>query len=455
MLKYIFINILCLTLLSCSSSGPGYQEPYDPNKGETDDIEKLSDDEIMNFVQEETFKYFWNYANKESGAARERYHSATPTLNENVVTTGGSGFGLMAIIVGVERGFVTKEEGFNRLKKIVSFFESADRFHGVWPHWLDGTTGKTIPFSPQDNGGDLVETAFLAQGLICVKEYYKNGNSDEQTLSDKADELWKQIEWNWYTQGENVLYWHWSPDQGFSINLKLTGYNETMIAYVLAAASPNYPISKNVYNEGWASLGAIKSNQTQYGFPLVLKHAAGGSLGGPLFFSHYSFLGLNPKNLSDQYGNYWDLAVNHTKINRQYCISNPNNYVGYGENCWGLTASYSRNTDGTTGYAAHSPTHDYGVISPTAAISSIVYTPKESLEVMHYMYQHKNKLIGVAGFYDAFSPHYDFWVAKNYLAIDQGPQIIMIENYRTGLLWDLFMQNNDVQKGLDILNFSY
>lgn len=454
MIKRFFLYVVFIVISSCTSSGPGYQEPYNPNNNE-EEIEKLTDNEMMTFVQQETFKYFWDFANKDSGAARERYHPKDPKLNENVVTTGGTGFGLMSIIVGIERGFVSKEEGFKRLQKIISFFETADRFHGAWPHWLDGTTGKTLPFSPQDNGGDLVETAFLAQALICVKEYYKNGTDIEKDLSNKADKLWKEVEWDWYTQEQNVLYWHWSPDQEFAINLKLRGYNETMIAYVLAAASPNHKISKNVYDEGWANSGAIKSSKSQYGLPLIQNHAGDTSFGGPLFFSHYSFLGLNPKSLSDQYGNYWDLVVNHTKINRQYCIVNAKNYTGYGADCWGLTASYSRNSDGTLGYAAHSPSNDLGVISPTAAISSLPYTPKESIEVMHYMYQNKAKLVGPAGFYDAFSPHYNYWVANAYLAIDQGPQIIMIENYRTGLLWNLFMQNTDVQNGLDLLKFNY
>lgn len=455
MIQKIFILTLFLIALSCAKDdGPGYQEPYIPDNN-TPVVEKLSDIEMMDLTQKETFKYFWDFAEANSGAAKERYHPKNPTLNQNVVATGGTGFGLMAILVGIERGYVTREQAVTRLSKIVQFFETANRFHGAWPHWINGSTGNVIPFSTQDNGGDLVETAFLAQGLICVKEYFKNGTDVEKALADKADALWKGIEWNWYTQNQNALFWHWSPDYGFNINLKLRGYNETLIAYVLGAASPNYSIPKTAYTEGWANNGTIVSTSTQYSLPLVLNHAGGSNYGGPLFFSHYSFLGLNPKNLSDQYGNYWTLAVNHTKINRQYCVSNPKNFVDYGANCWGLTASYSRNSDGTIGYSAHSPSNDLGVISPTAAISSMPYTPSESLTVMHFLYQKKDKLLGPAGFYDAFSPHYNYWVADAYLAIDQGPQIIMIENHRTGLLWNLFMQNTDVKNGLNKLGFNY
>ncbi|REG89875.1 glucoamylase family protein [Winogradskyella sediminis] len=451
-MKFLSLMFTLLLCFSCGSDdGPGYQEPYNPN--DDDPVIPLTDTELMDLTQETTFKYFWDYADANSGAARERYHTDNPSDSENVVTTGGSGFGLMAILVGIERGYVTREEGFNRLSQIVDFFENADRFHGVWPHWLNGTNGSVIPFSDQDNGGDLVETAFLAQGLICVKEYFKTGSEDEAALATQADELWKGIEWNWYTQNQNALYWHWSPNNGFSINLELKGYNETLIAFILGAASPEFPIPAEVYHQGWANNGNIVSTESQYGIPLILDHAGSGS--GPLFWAHYSFLGLNPTNLSDQYANYWNLNVNHTNINYEYCVDNPNNYRDYGEDCWGLTASYSRNSDGTTGYSAHSPDNDLGVISPTAAISSIPYTPEKSLEAMHYFYSKKDILLGPAGFYDAFSPQYNDWVTERYLAIDQGPEIIMIENYRSGLLWNLFMQNEDVQNGLDTLGFTY
>lgn len=444
--------ILFALIFACGSEdGPGYQEPYNPNQNDPV-IEPLTDTEMLDLVQEETFKYFWDYANTESGAARERYHVDNPSLNANVVTTGGSGFGLMAILVGIERGYVTRTEAVARLNTILDFFENADRFHGAWSHWIDGGTGNVLPFSAEDNGGDLVETAFLAQGLICIKEYFKNGTTEEQALATQADNLWKGIEWDWYTQNQNTLYWHWSPSNDFSINLELKGYNETLIAYVLGAASPDYTIPTDAYHQGWASNGNIVSGASQYGIPLILDHAGTGT--GPLFWAHYSHLGLNPTNLTDQYANYWDLNVNHTNINYEHCVDNPNNYAGYGADCWGLTASYSRNNDGSVGYNAHEPENDTGVISPTAAISSMPYTPQKSLAAMHYFYQQGDDLLGPAGFYDAFSPHYD-WYTPRYLAIDQGPQIIMIENYRTGLLWNLFMQNEDVQNGLNSLGFNY
>lgn len=463
-MKYIYSYIIVLWVLnacSCSNEVQGPigiselpDEPIDEESAE--EKPQITDEELLDFTQRETFKYFWNFAEANSGAARERYHPDDATRDQNVVTTGGTGFGLMALLIGIDRGFVTREQGVKRLTKILSFLETADRFHGVWPHWINGSSGSTIPFSEKDNGGDLVETAFLVQGLICVKEYLQDGNSQEQDLAAKADSLWKEVEWDWYTQNQETLYWHWSPNFGFDINLKLKGYNEVLITYVLGAASPDYSITKETYTNGWASNGNMLSSSSQYGFPLIVKHAGNIVYGGPLFWAHYSYLGLNPNNLVDGFVNYSEVNTNHSRINYQYCIENPNDFKAYGKDCWGLTASYSRDNNGDITYRAHQPgNNDVGVISPTAALGSMPYTPEESIRALRYFYSHKDKLLGPAGFYDAFSPEHDFWVAEAYLAIDQGPIIVMIENHRTGMLWNLFMKNKEVQAGLAKLGFSF
>ena len=415
----------------------------------------MTDDELLDLTQEETFKYFWDFANAESGGARERYLPANPGQDQNIVTTGGTGFGMMAILVGIERGFISRTEGFNRLTTLLDFLELADRFHGAWPHWLNGSTGEVIPFSDLDDGADLVETAFLAQGLITVGEYFKSGSSDEQALATQAFDLVSAVEWNWFTQSENVLYWHWSPDNDFAINLKLQGYNETLITYILAAASENFSIEPEVYNEGWAQNGGIASSANAYGYPLEVKHSGAEQTGGPLFWAHYSYLGLNPFGLSDAYVNYETATVNHALSNYAYCVQNPLGWRDYGQDLWGLTASYTLNADGSLGYKAHRPGDDTGVISPTAALSSFPYTPQESMAALRSFYDLENILLGPAGFYDAFSPQQNYAVAEAYLAIDQGPIIVMIENYRSGLLWRLFMQNESVQAGLDKLHFNY
>lgn len=422
------------------SSFEGYSLEFYTKLDPSYKFAEISDQELLTKVQEQTFKYFWDFAHPTSGLARERNTSA------NTVTIGGSGFGVMSILVGIERGFITRQQGIDRIQKIVNFLKGADRFHGVWPHWMNGDTGKTVPFSANDNGGDLVETAFMIQGLLTVREYLQVGNAQELSIFNTITELWEAVEWDWYTQGgQDVLYWHWSPNFGWEKNLKIRGWNESLIVYVLAAASPTHSISASVYNKGWARDGQMVNNGEYYNFTLPL----GSAYGGPLFFSHYSFLGLDPRNLQDQFANYWNQNVAHAKINHAYAVANPKNFVGYGEGAWGLTASDNHN-----GYSAHSPTNDLGVITPTAALSSFPYTPEESLTALkHFYYIMGDKLWGQYGFYDAFNLT-EGWFASSTLAIDQGPIIVMIENYRTALLWDLFMANEEIANGLNKLGFT-
>src|SRR5690606_19538367 len=245
------------------------------NASETPQVKELTDDQLLDSVQKQTFNYFWEGAEPTSGMARERLHldNDYPQNDQDVVTLGGTGFGVMAILVGVKRNFITREQALDRLTHITNFLEKADRFHGAWPHWLNGETGKVQPFGKKDNGGDLVETAFMIQGLLTVSEYFKDGNEKEQALVAKIDKLWREVEWSWYTKnGEDVLYWHWSPEYGWEMNFPVGGYNECLIMYVLAAASPTYPIEKSVYDKGWAKSGAIVSKDSMYGEELVLNY---------------------------------------------------------------------------------------------------------------------------------------------------------------------------------------
>tara|TARA_R110002096_G_scaffold68000_1_gene164455 strand:+ start:737 stop:2086 length:1350 start_codon:yes stop_codon:yes gene_type:complete len=447
-MKLIYISFLLIFFLSCNNKNKDVTK-----LGAESHNNELSDTELLDLIQKQTFNYFWDGAEPNSGLARERLHmdDIYPTSPKNTVTTGGSGFGLMAILVGVKKGFITREQALLRFEKIVDFLESADRFHGAWPHWLNGETGKTLPFSKKDNGGDLVETAFLVQGLLTVAEYFKDGTKKEQQLVAKIDKLWREVEWNWYTKnGEDVLYWHWSPEFGWDMNFPVRGYNECLAMYVLAASSPTHPIKPSVYHKGWARNGDIVSNEKYYDEDVVLDYYEGNKAPvGPLFWAHYSYVGLNPKGLSDQYADYWKLVQNQAKIHYKYALDNPKSYKGYGDSLWGLTSSYS-----VKGYKGHRPGNDLGVIAPTAALSSFPYTPKESMQMLKKMYKDHDTLIGKYGPYDAFSLEYN-WYLPRYLAIDQGPIPVMIENYRSGMLWDLFMKNPDLQSGLDKLGFEY
>lgn len=436
-----------LELLAGENMGIKLIDPYEykfiTNLDPTPKFPVISDDSLLTLVQKKTFDYFWSYAHPVSGLARERLGSG------ETVTFGGSGFGIMGIPVAIERGFITRADGLDRMNKIINFLNlsTTDKFHGAFPHWMNGTTGKVIPFGTQDNGADLVETAFFMQGLLTVQSYFKNGNVAEKAMCANIETIWENVEWTWFQQnGQQKLFWHWSPNYGWAMNMPISGWDEALIVYVLAASSPTYPITKAVYDNGWALNGAIKNGKQFYGITLPL----GQDYGGPMFFAHYSFLGLDPRKLTDTYASYWQQNTAHARINYQYCVTNPRKYYGYGVNCWGLTASDIQNS-----YTASSPTNDVGVIAPTAALSSFPYTPVESMQALHFFYYTLgDKIWGAYGFNDAFNLSQQ-WFATSYLAIDQGPIVAMIENYRTGLLWNLFMQNSNVQAGLTKLGFSY
>ncbi len=407
----------------------------------TDKFPIIPDDSLLAVVQQQTFKYFWDFGHPVSGMARERNTSG------ETVTTGGSGFGVMAILAAINRNFITRMDGLARMQKIVSFLKNTPpRFHGAFSHWMNGTTGAVVPFASNDDGADIVETSYLMMGLLTARQFFNDAGAAETNLRSDINSLWNTVEWDWFRQnGKNVLYWNWSPNYGWAVNVPVQGWNETLITYVLAASSTTHGIPKTVYDSGFARNGAMRNNNTYYSYNLPL----GPAFGGPLFFEHYSFLGINPNGLNDAYANYQTQTINHTKINYEYCKANPLTYFGFSNLCWGLTSS-----DIPNGYTASSPTNDVGVIAPTAAISSLPYTPAESMQALKFFYYKLgDKIWGQFGFADAFSLH-NLWFAGSYLAIDEGPIIVMIENYRTKLLWNLFTSCPEVKAGMTALGFS-
>jgi hypothetical protein len=441
-----------LFLVILSSCGSGNQQPAIAADKPATDTAQLSDSALFRLVQQQTFQYFWDGAEPTSGLARERFHvdNVYPENDKSTVTSGGAGFGVMALLVGIERGFITREQGRERLEKIVHFLETADRFHGAWPHWWYGETGKVRPFGSNDNGADLVETSYMLQGLLCVRQYFAEGNEAEKKLAARVDTLWKSVEFDWFRNGKNVLYWHWSPSFGWKMNFPVRGYNECLIIYILGASSPTHGVPAEVYDQGWAQNGRIRDTSIYAGYKLGMRYQGVLPNGGPLFWGQYSYLGLDPRGLKDKYGNYEEETRNQALINYQWCVNNPKKYKGYGADNWGLTASYS-----VGGYAAHAPdsVNDLGVISPTAALSSFPYTPDQSMAAMKHWYKNmKDKIWGPYGFYDAFSET-DNWYPQHYLAIDQGPAVVMMENHRTGLLWNLFMSCPEIKNGLKKLGF--
>lgn len=443
---------LAVVFVGCSAKTEKAAELTIAQQAEQRPEQFENDSVFLDFIQKVHFNYMWEGADSTSGLAKERIHldNHYPENDQNTITIGGSGFGVAGLIVAMDRGFITREAGVERLHKIADYLTKADRFHGVWPHWLDGPTGKVKPFGKKDNGGDLVESAFLMQTLLCVRQYMDANVETEKALIDKINKLWHEMEFDWYRNGgKNVLYWHWSPEYEWEMNFPLEGYNECLMAYILGASSPTHGIPAECFHEGWARSGGIKTDVKPYGLPLDAKHNGAEAMGGPLFWAHYSYIGLDPRGLKDQYVDYWNVTRNHAMVDYKYCVENPKNFVGYGENCWGLTASYS-----TKGYATHCPgDNDCGVITPTAALSSFPYTPEESMRALKYFYSKGEWIWGKYGFYDAFSET-DNWTVPRYLAIDQLTIAPMIENYRTGLLWNLFMSCPEIQAGLAKLGFT-
>jgi len=416
----------------------------------------MSDDELLTMVQRASFRYYWEGAERNSGLAKENIAG-----RHDMIASGASGFGIMAMLVGAERKFITRQALVQRFLQITSFLEKAETFHGAFPHFIDGNTGKVVPFFGQrDNGGDLVETSFLLQGLLAARSYFNQDEASEKLIRDRISNIWENVEWSWYRRypDSKFLYWHWSPDKEWVINHRLIGWNETMVTYLLAIASPTHSVPAGMYYSGWASQdtiaqqyrsawggtkeGSMFSNgNTYYGIKLDV----GVSNGGPLFFTHYAFMGYNPHDITDKYTNYFTNNQHISQINYRYCIANPEGHKGYGSDCWGLTAC-----DGPFRYNANEPVpgQDNGIMAPTGAISSFPYTATESMNALkNYYYNYGEFLWGEYGFRDAFSLD-ENWCSEIYMGLNQAPMVVMIENFRTGLIWKLFMNCGDVQQGL-------
>jgi exo beta-1,2-glucooligosaccharide sophorohydrolase (non-reducing end) len=413
----------------------------------------FSDDELLTMLQEACFHYYWEGADPYSGMTRENIPG-----DDRIVATGASGFGIAALVVGVDRGFITRTDGIQRLAKIVGFLEHAQRYHGAWSHYMNGGTGQTMPvFGMFDNGGDLVETSFLMQGLLAARQYFKGSSAAEQNLYERITQLWNTVEWDWYRSDpkSSFIYWHWSKEWGDQIHHPLIGFNEVMITYLLAMSSPTHGVPVDMYYSGWSGQSQTAINyrggwsgsidgdhygngHTYYGIKLDV----GVGTGGPLFFTHYSYLGFDPHSLHDRFtSSYFEDNRNIALINRAYCIANPKHFQGYGPDAWGLTAS-----DGPEGYVPHAPdaNYDRGTLTLTGALASFPYTPDASMAALkHYYRDLGSELWDIYGPRDAFDPGHN-WVSPIYMGLNQAPITVMVENYRTGLVWKNFMSNPEI-----------
>jgi exo beta-1,2-glucooligosaccharide sophorohydrolase (non-reducing end) len=433
-----------------------------PSSAVTGSTRAMTDDELLTMLQEACFRYYWDGAHPDSGTALESIPG-----DDRIVATGASGFGIMALIVGTERGFITREQSERRFEQMLTFLETAPRYHGVWSHFMDGHTRESLPvFDMYDNAGDLVETAFLLEGLLAARQYFNSPSKSEQDLRNRITKLWEGVEWDWYRRSadSDALYWHWSPDWSWHINHRLTGFNEAMIVYLLAVASPTHSVPASLYYTGWAGQSENAVNYRRgWGATTAGDHYTNGKSyfgikldvgvgsGGPLFFAHYSYMGFDP-HVRDRFTNYFQNNRNLARINLQYCISNPKKFPGYGPNAWGITAS-----DDQHGYGAHAPqpSDDDGTITPTGALASFPYTPEASMAALKHFYRDLgDRMWDIYGPRDAYNTQAN-WYSPIYMGLNQAPITVMVENFRTGLVWRLFMSNPEIQPMLQKIGFIY
>jgi hypothetical protein len=407
----------------------------------------MTDDELLTMVEEASFRYYWEQAEPHSSMTRE-----SAPGDDDVIAMGASGFGIMATIVGAERGFVTRDQAVERLLRVTAFLEKADRYHGAWPHFLSGSTGKRLPvFGIFDNGVDLVETSFLMEGLLAARQYFHGANPQEQELYARITRLWEGVEWDWFRAmpQRDALYWHWSPEYAWYIQNRLTGWNEVMITYLEAIASSTHGSPASIYDAGWAGEGVgnrYGNRRKYYGISLDV----GEGTGGPLFFTDYSFMGFDPHGLHDKYADYFVNNRNQARVNLAYCMENPHHWKGYGANDWGLTA-----VDGPADYVPYEATRDLddGTIAPTGAISAMAYTPDASMAALKHFYRDLGAQVwSIYGFRDAFNLQ-ENWYSGITMGLNQAPMAVMIENYRTGLVWKSFMANPEIRPALEKIGF--
>ncbi len=392
---------------------------------------------ILEQQQRAAFDYFRSGAEPNSGMAYESSRG-----NNRKITIGGSGFGMMSLLVGAERGWITREEAAEQVSRMIQFLMRADRYRGAWSHWYK-LDGRYAAFGDQKAAGDIVESAFMVAGLLAASEYFDRDIAVESKIRSDVEQLWNTIEWSGYTNDEQTLYWIWYSltDQ---YKLKINGYNEALLPYLFALAAPeghNIPVS--VYRDGWlnGAPNSYKPNRTVAGYKLPFgRH----QYGGPLFFAHYSFLGLDPRNMADSRCDYWTQNTSHAMLNREYCYYAAPKERRYGNGIWGITAC--RGAGSANRYSARSPHNDDGVIAPTAALASYPYTPLYSTQALLAM----NAMEGLRGDFglgDSFNPAEGAYTTSN-LAIDQGPIVVMIENYRSSMIWDLLSRNRHVARAL-------
>ena len=402
---------------------------------------KISDEALLDSVQKASFNYYLEHASTTSGLLGD-VSSEAPDAR---TTFGGTGFALMTFPGAVNRGFITRSQALFKVQQMVSFVNSkVSVYKGVFPAWVNGITGKSQYWNGLD-GWDVPNTAFFIMGMLTVRQYFDGTSAEETKLREDITSLYNKIEWPWYHNSQNFIYWSYNPTAGWILPVR--GWVETLVMYVLAAGSPTHPIDKSVYEIGWTRNGNFVNGKQFYGYTLPL----GQDYGGQAYLNQFSFLGINPNGLTDQYADYGIQAKNASLIGYEYCKAQHTEYPFYCDSVWGITAGASAN-----GYIQESPSNDQGYIYPSASLASFPYSPVESMKAMKYFYYKLGNLIWTKyGFTDSFSFSVEpYWVSNEVFSYDQMNTIVGIENYRSGLPWKLFTSCPEVQTGLKQLGFT-
>lgn len=455
-IKLWFIPFAAALLFACNGNrgGNGFIPP--PGNGGGGGGEETEIDEaVLDDIQRRHFKYFWELTNSVNGLVPDRANPANNTAASSIAATG---FGLTAYIVGVERGFITRQQAAERTLTTLRFFADAPQssastdvtgYKGFFYHFLNRDTGYR---DKADTELSTIDTALLLAGVLSSQSYFDGDNETETEIRELADRLYRAVEWKWAMNGGSKMTMGWSPENGFLPHV-WSGYNEAMILYILAFGSPD--ASKKIDGSIWNNWTATYHWDKFHGYDMVNF--------SPLFGHQYSHIWVDFKGIRDSYMrgkalDYFENSRRATMSNRAYCIANPKGFKGYGENIWGLTASDGPGGYfGKEGYYARGASalwiYDDGTIAPTAAGGSFPFTPEESYNALTAMKKYNGGVLWTQyGFWDAFNPQVD-WVAEWWLGIDQGPILIMIENYRTGLVWNLMKKNPYIASGLKAAGF--
>ncbi|MDM7914397.1 MAG: glucoamylase family protein, partial [Candidatus Eisenbacteria bacterium] len=403
----------------------------------------LTNEALLDTLQRTAFDFFWNEANPANGLIKDR---STPGSACSIASVG---FGLSAILIGIDHGWITRDEGRARILTTLETFWNGPQgtapdgmigYKGLFYHFLDMNTATRT----WDCELSTIDSALLFAGILDAREYFTTDDPVDVQVRTLADSLYYRADWNFFRNGNPGILMGWRPGTGFAGFGQWVGYNEAMILYILAIGSPTHPVPASSWNT-WTS---GYHWQTQYGYTYVIFP--------PLFGHQYSHCWIDFRYIQDAHMRgrgitYFENSRRATLAQRNYCIANPFGHIGYGANLWGITAC-----DGPDGYAAHGappPQNDDGTIAPTAPAGSIPFTPDESLAVLQNLYDNYRAMLwGPYGFRDAFNLDRGWW-DTDYIGIDQGPIVLMIENYRTGAVWERIERNGDVQWGLHLAGF--